>query len=82
MAFNDTAEKKGTPPWAEEIPLTCRTCANCKYISNLAYGLHHARRQLEEKIILVERLRSIASNISRENGARIHESLDKMEARR
>lgn len=81
MASNDTAEKKATPPWAEEIPLTCRTCANCKYISNLAYGLHHARRQLEDHIILVERLRGIAANISRENGARIIETLDRMEAK-
>ena len=82
MAFNDTAEKRATPPWAEEIPLTCRTCANCKYISNLAYGLHHARRQLEDHIILVERLRSIASNISRENGARLYDTLNKMEEAR
>ena len=66
----------------EEIPLTCRTCANCKYISNLAYGLHHARRQLEDHIILVERLRGIAANISRENGARLYDTLNKMEEAR
>lgn len=75
-------ERKATPPWAEEIPHTCRTCSNCKYISTLAYSLHHARRDLEDHIILVERLRSIASNISRENGARLYDTLNKMEEAR
>lgn len=81
-------EKK--PPvisWEKDLPVSCKTCGEFRYVSALAYAAHTDKREIERLIGQIEAMKNhintfqdIVREISGENRIRLQAKLDELRA--
>lgn len=81
-------EKK--PPvisWERDVPASCKTCGEFRYVSALAYAAHADKREIERLIGQIEAMKThvntfqdIVREISGENRIRLQAKLDELRA--
>ena len=77
-------EKK--PPvisWERDVPASCKTCGEFRYVSALAYAAHADKREIERLIGQIEAMKNhinifqdLVRGISGENRTRLQAKLD------
>jgi hypothetical protein len=77
-------EKK--PPvisWERDVPASCKTCGEFRYVSALAYAAHADKREIERLIGQIEAMKNhinifqdLVREISGENRTRLQAKLD------
>lgn len=81
-------EKK--PPvisWERDVPASCKTCGEFRYVSALAYAAHADKREIERLIGQIEAMKNhinifqdLVREISGENRTRLQAKLDELRA--
>lgn len=80
-----TEKKPPVISWERDVPASCKTCGEFRYVSALAYAAHADKREIERLIGQIEAMKThvntfqdIVREMSGENRIRLQAKLDEL----